>query len=199
MLHLTLEQIDQAIAILKKGGVIVFPTETSYGLGCDATNSEAVERIFAIKQRPADKALPVIVDMEATARKHIVFDQTTEQIAKEHWPGAVNIVGRRSPDSRIVDRCSADGFQSIRVTSHPVAQQLTQEIGPLVATSANISGQDALYDVSTIENMFAGMDNQPDAVLDIGTLSVVPASTTVKVEKDEIIILRQGNIHISYA
>ncbi|MFA6522387.1 MAG: L-threonylcarbamoyladenylate synthase [Patescibacteria group bacterium] len=191
------DQLQNAIDVLAQGGVIVFPTETSYGLGCDATNAAAVERIFEIKSRDRGKALPVILPGLERASEFVVMSQKAIEFATRYWPGPLNIIAPIAPGSPIAPACGQDGFQSVRVSSHPIAARLARELDrPIVATSANISGQDALYDVALVEASFVHAADNPDLLVDGGVLPQVLASTTVKIVDDAHEILRQGEIHV---
>jgi len=88
--------LAQIVVELLNGKTVVFPTETSYGLGCDATNQEAVDRIFKIKERRGDKPLLVVVPTVAMAKKYLVWNNLLEKIASKYWPGAVTVVGSYS-------------------------------------------------------------------------------------------------------
>jgi len=193
MLQITSAQIEQALEALIAGKVIVYPTETSYALGCDATNDSAVRRIFEIKGRPGGKGLPVIIGLESEAETYLELSETAQQLAKMFWPGSLNIIGPIVYGSKISSACSQYGTQSIRVSSHPFASTLASRLGkPIVATSANISGQDAIYTVRDVQKIFKG-HTEPDLVIDAGELPAVPASTTIKVLGEEVTIIRQGS------
>ncbi len=197
MKQYTVDQIKEVVDVLRAGGVVVFPTETSYGLGCDATNAQAVARIFAIKGRPEGKGLPVLIASAKVTSLYVQVNDTVSRLAKVHWPGALNIVAPVSVRSPIVEACSQDGYQSVRVSSHPVTQQLIAYLGaPLVATSANVSGEGPLFDARLVEGMFAGRKDQPDAVLNAGELAETPSSTTVRVEGERVTVLRQGDVRV---
>lgn len=197
MKECTVDQIEEVVDVLRAGGVIVFPTETSYGLGCDATNAQAVARIFVIKGRPEGKGLPVLIASVHEASAYIEVNQTVLRLAAAHWPGALNIVAPALDRSPIAQACSEHGYQSVRVSSHPIAQRLIELLGaPLVATSANVSGEGPLFDARLVEGMFAGRKDQPDAVLNAGELAETPASTTVRVEGGRVTVLRQGDVRV---
>lgn len=197
MQYITPEQIEEAARLLAEGGTLIFPTETSYGLGCDATNGEAVANIFAIKGRPDGKGLPVLVDSIEQAKQHVEWSDACEELAQAHWPGALNIVAPRRTGATMSERCAQDDFQSVRVSSHPFVQALLKKFGkPITATSANLSGEQALYSTDHAEELFKASVHQPDAVVDAGVLERRPASTTVKVEGEKVTVLRQGKIRI---
>ncbi|HSQ03654.1 MAG TPA: L-threonylcarbamoyladenylate synthase, partial [Burkholderiales bacterium] len=118
------EQIDEAVAVLRAGGLVAFPTETVYGLGADASNAAAVRSIFAAKGRPHDH--PVIVhlaDAEQVGAWAREVPQSAHRLAKAYWPGPLTIILRRAPN---VETVVTGGQETIalRVPSHPVAQAL---------------------------------------------------------------------------
>lgn len=192
----TADELDQAVEVLRQGGIIVFPTETSYGVGCDATNEQAVRRLITMKQRPDDKGLPIILPPQASPEDFVVLSDKSQQLIAQHWPGPLNIVAPRQELSPIVPLCGRWAEQSVRKSSHPLASELAKRLGrPLVATSANLSGAEAAYDPAKIPSLFPS-DNQPDAYLDGGVLPQVPASTTIRCVGDTIEVLRQGSISI---
>lgn len=198
-LHLE-NNLPAAAQLLRAGGLLIFPTETSYGLGCDATNTQAVTKIFDLKGRaPLVWPFPVIVADLADAQKYVEFSPRALELAVLHWPGALNMVLKaKSSDTGISSLCaSADGYQSVRVSAHPVASELVRLLGrPIVATSANLSGQPALYDLSNLESAFGNKLNMIDGAIDVGELPVVPASTTIKVIAGDVSVLRQGSVVI---
>lgn len=195
MQHLTPDNIAEAVDFLRNGGVIVYPTETSYGLGCDATNHAAVERVFAIKGRPETKALSVILPSLAEASKYILLRPYTRRLAGHYWPGPLTIVATAMPDSPLSSHCTNKGRHAVRVSSHPVAAALAAGLGrPIVATSANISGQPDLYQAVGVVAAFGQAANQPDAFIDGGDLPFMPPSTIVEVGAEGINVLRQGSV-----
>lgn len=134
------EQIQQALEALANGELIVFPTETLYGIGCDALNAEAVTRLCEAKKRPTDKPLAVILG-EASMVHQLTADFSTAaaQLAASFWPGPLTLVvpAREGLPEEIV----GDHNIGVRVTSDPVAARLSRELGrPICAPSANPSG-----------------------------------------------------------
>ena len=195
MQQLRPEQLEEAVALLKDGGVLIFPTETSYGIGCDATNTQAVERVFAIKNRPFTKGTPLILPSATSAGTYVVVTPQMQQLMDRHWPGPLNIVGDVAPNSPVVGLCSEQGTQTVRVSSHSIASALARGLGkPLVATSANLDGQPPMF----YPFPYSGKDAEvlpADAIIDIGEIPREPASTIVRVTGEgEVDILRQGSI-----
>ena len=188
--------ISGIVALLREGGVLVFPTETSYGIGCDATNAVAVAKVFAAKNRADGKGTPMLVASIEHACRYVDFSQTAQRLAETYWPGALNLVLPAKLGVHTA-QCQTDGTQSVRVSSHLFIQNLFQQFDrPLVATSANPSGSEALYDVLNIEQTFGDRATYINGVVDIGLLPFVPASTTVRVTGDRVELLRQGSIKV---
>ena len=188
------DSLDEAVQMLRDGGVLVYPTETSYALGCDATNDAAVAKVFAIKGRPEGKGTPLILPADVDVRAYVQASDRFFRLADKYWPGPLNIVSPRAEDSPVSPRCETQGTQSVRRSSHAVAATLAHLLGrPLVATSANLSGEAAIYRPDEARDEFTGAE-QPDGFIDEGNLPVVPASTTIKVIGDDIELIRQGSI-----
>ena len=192
-------QIEDAIELLKDGGVLIFPTETSYGIGCDATNVRAVERVFDIKHRPVHKGTPLILPDSSSAKKYVVVTPEMQQLMDRHWPGPLNIVGDVVSGSPVAARCSERQTQTVRVSSHPIASALARGLGrPLVATSANVNGKPPMYVPFVYDSADADLDAlRGDAVIDAGEIPQEPASTIVRVTGEgKVEVLRQGSIRL---
>ncbi|MBU0661478.1 threonylcarbamoyl-AMP synthase [Patescibacteria group bacterium] len=191
--------ISDLIKELKRGKTIVYPTETCYGLGCDATNQKAVDQLFAIKERQQGKTMLVLMADIAMAKEYVIWNPLLDQLAQMYWPGPLTVVASVHADTAlakgIIHETETIAF---RVTSHPLAHELVATLGvPLVSSSANIASLDSPYDVDDIKSMFAGKEHQPDILIDAGTLSHKAPSTIVRVDPDHISILRQGELIIA--
>ena len=137
------EEIEQIAEVLRRGGVMLYPTDTLWGLGCDATSEAAVAKIFAIKQRSDAKSLVVLVDGEKMLRRYV----------REASALALDIVRLSSSPQTIIYSCgegfaggvcAADGSVAIRIPNHRFCQKIIRSLGrPVVSTSANISGASA--------------------------------------------------------
>lgn len=133
--------INEAITVLNKGGVILYPTDTVWGLGCDATNSEAVKRIYEIKRRADSKAMLCLVD--AIGRVDYYYDRVPE-IAWDLWEVADKPLTLILPRARHIapELVAADGTMGMRITKEQVSNAICARLKrPLVSTSANISGE----------------------------------------------------------
>ena len=187
--------LDRAVAALKSGGTVVYPTETAYALGCDPFDAKAVRRLFSIKRRDASKALPFIAASTALAFKSVDAEPYERKLAKRFWPGPLTLVVRLKKDD---DAFSSGGKNpsgqeiAIRVSPHPVAAALSRGIGgPVVSTSANRSGGATNYDIPSV---LRDLGAQPDVILDAGPLARTAPSTIVRVTGGTLAILREGPI-----
>ncbi|MGE4554371.1 MAG: L-threonylcarbamoyladenylate synthase [Desulfovibrionaceae bacterium] len=152
--------MDHAVRILQAGGVIVYPTETLYGMGCDGRNLQAVARVARIKGRPESKPLPVIIgSLEMLELVSDPIPPLVRALARAFWPGPLSVLTPARPELAPGVRDGA-GFVSVRLSPHPVARELSRRGGmPLVATSANLSGNDPTADPARLDPaMLAAVD-----------------------------------------
>jgi len=189
-----LEIVDK----IKSGQTIVYPTETCYGLGCDATNQEAVEKVFKIKQRQQDKAMLVVVPSVAMIMLYVEWDAKLAELSQKYWPGPLTVVARVKPDCALAKGVVAeDGTLAFRVTNHPLSAELSEVLGhPLVSTSANITSTQSPYEVASILKMFEKSNVQPDIIIDGGELPHHSPSTIVRIIDNQLEELRQGELVI---
>lgn len=191
------DQITEAITVLKQGGVVVFPTETAYGLAADARNARAVRRVTEIKGREPGKTPPLIAADRKMAEEYVVITEALAPLVEAHWPGALTVVGKVGK-GLATGAVRRDGTVAIRVSSHPVARALSKGIGgPIVATSANVSGLATCYSVRTFERQRKAAGHlEPDFVIDVGPIPRRKPSTIVSEKKGKIIVLRQGSVTV---
>lgn len=190
-------EVVEIAALLKEGAVFLFPTETSYGIGCDATNGEAIKRVIEIKQRDIGKGVPVLVHDLEEAEKEVELGEAGRNLAARNWPGALSIVAPVKQNGRIHELCNKDRAQCLRVSSSLFIQKLMHYIDfPIVATSANITGEPALYSSKDAFLYFEKQENRPDFIIDAGELERTPASTIVEVSRDSFKIIRQGAVNL---
>ncbi len=188
--------LDEIVEELRQGAVIVYPTETCYGLGCDASNQAAVDKIFAIKKRQKDKALLVIADDPSTMINYVEWNEQLEQISEKYWPGPLTVVVETRPNCGLATGVEAeDKTVAFRITDHPLASTLSKVLGkPIVSTSANIAAAESPYDIESVRKMFEGMDQQPDVVIDSGILPHKIPSTIIKLNNGNFEVIRQGEV-----
>jgi len=190
-------QIQDAAAILMRGGVVAFPTETVYGLGADTTNPDAVRRIFAIKGRPANH--PVIVhigrvcDLDVWARE---IPDAARRLAERFWPGPLTLVLLRQPHVPDVVTGGQDTV-GLRMPDHPVALALLRELGSgkgLAAPSANRFGR---ISPTTAEHVRVELGESVDMILDGGACRVGLESTIISFADGTPVLLRPGGIPVA--
>ena len=184
--------IPTAVAILRRGGLVAFPTETVYGLGADATNPVAVQRIFAAKGRPATNPLIVHVATAAVARRYAsTWPEVADQLAEAFWPGPLTLVLPRQPT--IAAEVSAGrGTVGLRVPNHPLALELlTAFDGPVAAPSANRANH---VSPTTAGHVRDELGDRVDLILDGGPCAVGIESTVVDLTGDRPALLRPGGV-----
>jgi L-threonylcarbamoyladenylate synthase len=188
------KQIKKAISILKKGGVVAYPTDTVYGLGACMTDTAAVDRIFQVKGRPRGMALPVLladkVQMESIVTS---VPMSALRLADEFFPGALTII---LPKSDIVPDIITGGGRTVafRIPDHPVPLALIKGLGkPIVGTSANLSGQPSALTAAEVQ---AQIGDKIDMVIDGGRCPGGIESTVIDLSGKKPVVRRQGAISI---
>ncbi len=189
------QDISSALRALRAGGVIVFPTETAYGIGCDPRHKKAVQRIFRLKGRVSNKPLLLVASSLAQVRRVAHLSGTALQLAKTYWPGALTLILPLRKPTALVLGVATKRDVAIRVSSSPLVQTLTRRFGfPLVATSANASGA---MEARTLKEAQSYFCDRVDAYVDGGRLRKGLLSTLARVsDTGEIEILRFGAIHL---
>ncbi|MBT4850370.1 threonylcarbamoyl-AMP synthase [Candidatus Parcubacteria bacterium] len=186
--------LQKALDVLRGGGLVVYPTETSYGLGCDFYNKKAIEKIYKVKEREAGKPLSVIVPDFVYATSLVDFSDAARRLAMENWPGPLTLV---LPFKYSDWQGHSDKYLALRVSNHPLAGDLSINFGnPIVATSANISQKGDSYDPYFIVDQFKQQKLKPDLLINVGELPKKLPSTIIKVDGDDVEILRQGGLEI---
>ncbi len=181
--------IKDAYEIIQEGGVVAFPTDTVYGIGCDPRNQNAVNRIYAIKGREKTKYLPVLAYSKKDIENIAFFDEISEKIADKFWPGPVTLI-LRVKDKKIEEILDLKGKIAVRVPNHPCILALLEKCRVLIGTSANFSGQSSFSDSSELTGKFSGYD----LLLDGGRITDSCESTIVEVVGNELKIVREGKI-----
>ncbi len=185
--------LAEAAAILNRGGLVAFPTETVYGLGADATNAKAVAGIYAAKERPSFNPLISHLDSFEAAKVQGVFDETARTLAEAFWPGPLTLIVPVAPTCTVSDLARA-GLDSVglRVPAHPLAHALLKATGrPVAAPSANRSGRISPTDA---DHALSDLDGRIDAVIDGGASDVGVESTIVACLGGPPRLLRPGGV-----
>ena len=185
-----LKQVQTAAKIIRKGGLVAFPTETVYGLGADALNSKAVLALFKAKKRPLDN--PPIVHVENINDVHTLTEQVppeADTLMKKFWPGPLTLVFKRSKAVPDVTVAGLDTV-AIRMPNHPVALALIKESRcPIAAPSANLAGKPS---PTSAQHVFTDLNGRIDAILDAGPTRIGVESTVLDLSSEPAMILRPG-------
>jgi len=182
--------IEQAAAVLRVGGVVAFPTDTVYGLGAHSFMASAIERLYKVKGRERQKAIPLLIaHMKDVTTIAIQVPEIAWRLAERFWPGPVTLVLPKAPGVLDVLTGEANSV-AVRIPAHDVALELISALGvPLAATSANLSGQP---EAVTAEEVLGVLGNQVELILDGGRCPGGVPSTVVDVTTLPPIIRRRG-------
>ena len=187
------EWLPRALEILRNGGLVAFPTDTVYGLGALAFDGKAVESIYLAKDRPVEKAIPVLIwDVSDLEKISDDIPERTRALASRFWPGPLTVLVPKKPT--LPESVSATATVAVRVPDHAVARELLSAAGPMAVTSANLSGQAS---PSTAQEVLAQLNGRIDLILDGGTTPGGVPSTLVDCSSNEIKILRAGPITLA--
>jgi L-threonylcarbamoyladenylate synthase len=179
-----------AVDVLLHGGLVVFPTDTVYGLAVLPFNEEYIERLYIVKGRDSTRAIAVLIsEVNDLDKVSNTPGDIARRLAEKFWPGPLTIVVKRNPD--LPEALSPNQTIGVRVPDHPVAMKLLQLTGPLAVTSANLSGS---ANTHTANDALAQLDGRVHLVIDGGTSPGGIPSTVVDCTKSELVILRQGPI-----
>ena len=182
--------LPRALEILQLGGLVAFPTDTVYGVGALAFDGAAVESIYAAKDRPVEKAIPVLIgDADDLAKVSAEVPEIALKLAARFWPGPLTLVMPKHP--KLPEAVSAAPTVGVRIPDHPVARALLRLAGPMAVTSANLSGQPS---PSTAQEVFAQLGGRIALILDGGKTPGGVPSTVVDCIGEEPQVLRAGAI-----
>ena len=192
MTEADLKRVKEAAGILHSGGIVVYPTETVYGIGCDPLNSEACQRVYSVKKRTHSKSFILLADSMLTVEDFAGFpDAVAKKLAAKFWPGPLTLIFK--PSQPLPDYLyGPSGGVAFRVTPCTVAAALSREFGkPVISTSANISGSKPAV---TYDEALAAFGNLADSVLENTEKPDGQPSTVIDLTSSEPAILRTGAI-----
>ena len=183
--------VHQASKVVLDGGVVGYPTDTVYGLGCDPESGSAVERLFRIKAREK-KPVPVLCESLARASELVEFGEVALKLARRYWPGQLTIV--LPLKANLPNQLHQDtGWLGVRVPNHPRCLDLIRTVGGwITGTSANVSGMPSSR---SAQEVALHLGDRIDLVLDGGSLEGTESSV-VKVDRDGVEVLRRGAISL---
>jgi L-threonylcarbamoyladenylate synthase len=181
--------VEEAVKILEAGGVIVYPTETVYGLGANVFNFEAVQRVFEIKGRELSKPSSIAFRNMNEAKKLVIVNNIARKLSRRFLPGPLTLV---LPAKSELDQFLGKDKVGVRIPANPIAQKILQKTKfPLTATSANLSGG---KDPATAQDVIEQIGDKIDLILDTGRCEYGKPSTVVDLSENRIKILREGVI-----
>jgi len=183
--------LGEAAAAARRGELIVFPTDTVYGVGTRPDDPAATAKVFEAKRRPRDLELPVLVATVSEARAVAAFDERAERLAAALWPGPLTLVLPRGADASGWDLGGDPATVGVRAPHHPVALALLADTGPLAVTSANLSGRPPAETCDELQALFG--DDVAVYLCQEGPLAGV-SSTVVDLAHGPAMILREGSL-----
>ena len=191
----TAHNISQAAKTVKNGGLVVYPTDTVYGLGCDPFNVKAVEKVFKLKGERKSKPLPILASEMKAVEKIAHMNEDAKKIAKKHWPGPLTLVVPKKPTLPSVVTCNLESV-GVRIPNHKVALQLIALCdGLLVGTSANKTGEKPS---KTAQEAARQLGEEADIILDDGPSPLGQESSILDLTEREPKILREGTINLKH-
>ena len=182
--------IALAVQSIKDGGVVIFPTDTVYGIGCNPYDKNAIDRIFKIKKRDKAKQFPILGYSKQILKQIVEFDEIANKITDEFWPGRLTLV-LPLKDAKLQKLSGSTKTIAVRVPNNKCALTLLKECKLIIGTSANISGKKSLVDPSYLKNNVLDCD----VFLNDGPIQSSGASTIIEIKNKNIKILRNCDIH----
>jgi len=183
--------IKRIVQTIEKGGIVVFPTDTVYGIGCNPYNAKAVKKIYKIKSRTKLKSLPVLAYSLDIVKKIVLIDQFTEKIIEKYWPGPLTLILTLT-DKKLKESLNLENKIAIRIPDSKCTLKLLEKCSLLVGTSANISGNSSYTNpndcIKNIKNY--------DMFLNGGVITSKGESTIIEIKNKEIKIIREGALKI---
>lgn len=189
------DELKKCVNIIKNGGIIIYPTDTVYGIGCNVWNEEAIKKIFEIKNRNYNKPMNVLCsDMKDIESLVLEVNEKEKEIVNSYMPGACTLViNKKRKEVSDILRAGLNTV-AVRIPNNHIAIELIRECGfPLVSTSANVSGEDS---ATEIEKIVAEFKDKVDVIIDGGKSKIGVPSTIIQVDNKEIKVLRQGSLEI---
>jgi len=193
VLKATVDNIQEASRVVKKGGLVVYPTDTVYGLGCDPFNVRAVKRVFKVKGERKEKPLPILASDIKAVEKIAHLNERARKIAERHWPGPLTLVVSKKPVLPSIVTCGLSSV-GVRIPNHTTAFQLISLCdGLLVGTSANKTGEKS---PKTAHEASEQLGRQVDIVLDGGPTTLGRESSIVDLTSRRLKMLREGPVKL---
>ncbi|MDC0387888.1 L-threonylcarbamoyladenylate synthase [Nitrosopumilus sp.] len=181
------EGIRKSVEIIENGGVIIFPTDTVYGIGCNPYDANAVKKIYEIKSREKIKSLPVLASSIEIVKQISIIDEFTEKIIKKYWPGPLTLI-LKLKDKNLKESLNLEDKIAVRIPNSLCTLKLLNKCNLLVGTSANVSGDLSFTDP---QECMKNVKNY-DIFVDGGTITSKGESTIIEIENEKIHVIREG-------
>lgn len=188
-----MNEVEKTIEILNQGGIVIFPTDTAFGIGCRIDKPDSIRKLFDIRKRPEEKAVPVLVDSIEMAKEYLEeVDEDIENLMKKYWPGALTIIYECKKDKVYSLVRGGGNTLGVRMPDNEIALSLINRTGvPILGPSANFSGEDTPY---KFEDLNPDLIKLVDFVLKGETKGKRQASTVIDCTVKPWKILRQGAV-----
>ena len=185
------EKIALAASVIRRGGIVAFPTDTVYGLGVDVFNEEAVRKVYRVKGREEQKPIGILISDESELCDLVgEVPESAKLLMRKFWPGALTLILSAEGVTNLLTANS--GTIGVRISDNRIALSLVRESGvPVTSTSANLSGHAS---ASCVEEVLGELDGKIDMVIDGGSLDSSVPSTVVDLTKGDLRILREGKV-----
>jgi len=184
-----MDGINIAEDTIRKGGIVIFPTDTVYGIGCDPYDAKAIKKIYEIKKRNSDKLFPILGFSKNILSKIVLFDKKSNEIAEKFWPGTITLV-LPLKDEKLKKSMNLENKIAVRVPNNQCVLALLERCGLLIGTSANISDSGSITDPDECAKRITGYD----VLLDGGKIAANFESTIIEIKENEIQIHREGSV-----
>ncbi len=184
--------LKTAVEVISGGGAVAFPTESFYGLGVNATDEKAVQKLFAIKKRPSDQPILILIPTRDMLDRYAArIPATADRLIEQFWPGGLTLVFEAGPDTPL-SLTGGTGRIGIRISSHPAATGLSRKAGlPITGTSANVSGEPP---PTNAEQVVDSLQDTVDLILDGGETQGGKGSTILDMTVNPPRIIREGMV-----
>ena len=180
--------IKKVVEVYEKGGVIAFPTDTVYGLGCDPFNSNSTSKIFELKNRDGGKKFPILSISKNELEKIVEFTPDAEKIAERFWPGQVTLL--LPIRKEVSNKIENNGKLAVRIPGNECILSILKQCKLIVGTSANISGEKSILDSNELKIKLPKVD----VLVDGGKIVSSGESTIIDFDNGELKIIREGSI-----
>ena len=180
--------INQILEIYEKGGIIAFPTDTVYGIGCNPFNKNSVSRIYDMKKRSGEKKFPILGFSNRELKKIVKFNSNAEKISEKFWPGQITLL--LPIRKEMTEQINNNGKLAVRVPNNECVLSILEQCKLIIGTSANISGEKSILDSNDCKTKLPEID----ILVNGGKITTLGESTIVDFVDDQLKIIREGSI-----